>query len=296
MMDGSSDFLSEKYQERPIILSPPPVAASVTMTFPQSGQTQNFQAQRNQSVGYNLQQEFEALKADLDLDLSYSNATETIHDGLNGSSGPASRSETRSGETSDSLPAADVSLSSPGTGAPLHGPGSSTNSANSSGNGHVMSPPPSASTGNGSRVLSGGPSLLAPAANSPYSMAGHSHLNNHGHLNSHTPLSDALMRERSALSPSSSVGGTVGGPGLSSLLMNKNPGFASSLGSMPSRPQSVNDFSSILPRQQSGQAFSRLAQSGNFYSDMLATTNWIENLSPQDIMTMLDYWCNNNTL
>lgn len=57
-MDQSDYFQpAARAAERPIVLSPPPVALK------------EYTAERQQSVGYNLQQEFEALKADLDLDL-----------------------------------------------------------------------------------------------------------------------------------------------------------------------------------------------------------------------------------
>lgn len=75
-----NDFLNKPYAEKPIVLSPPPVNGASTNSFlgqlsqnSMSGLPINFHSQRNQSVGYNLQQEFEALKADLDLDLSLAN-------------------------------------------------------------------------------------------------------------------------------------------------------------------------------------------------------------------------------
>lgn len=70
-----NDFLNKPYAEKPIVLSPPPVNGASANSFLNSMSTLpiNFHSQRNQSVGYNLQQEFEALKADLDLDLSLAN-------------------------------------------------------------------------------------------------------------------------------------------------------------------------------------------------------------------------------
>lgn len=215
-MASNQDFLAPRYAERPIVLSPPPVEPS-SVTFQQivderSGTT--YHLQRNQSVGYNLQQEFEALKADLDLDLSQSN------DGAD-------------------------ELSSQSSGA--------THGAN----------------GLGSRVLSGGPSLLSPASNSAYGMA--------------PSLLENLLRD-SAISPAA---GTASA--LPSLLINKGSGFLPPLNSVPSRPQLVNDFSSFRQMNQ----FLRLQQPSSFYPDMLAFTSWLENLNPQEMVSMLDYWCNN---
>ncbi|OBA20687.1 hypothetical protein METBIDRAFT_71879 [Metschnikowia bicuspidata var. bicuspidata NRRL YB-4993] len=212
-MDAGADYMGEKFSARLIIFSPLPVetqAANVAFSG-STGMPENYHVQRNQSVGYNLQQEFEALKADLDLDLSYSNETEAAPE---------------------------------------------TSSAH-----EAVSEPPSA---HASLALSNGNSASA-----------------------HNPLQEPLMRDPSG-------GPAHGGPGLQALLMSKNAGFASLLGTLPSRPQSVNDFSSILPRLL-GQPFLRMQplQPGHFYLDMLAHTSWIENLSPLEIMTMLDYWCNN---
>lgn len=197
---------------------------------------QNYQ--RNQSVGYNLRQEFEALKADLDLDLSNSN--EGINDSNDRDSSSASSNVAIniSGSTGPNVPA--------------------SNSATTS------------------RVLSGGPSLLSPIGNSS---------NGNSNFGLALTISDSLLRDR-ALSPGSS-----NSSGLQALLNNKSTGFLPNLNSVPSRPQSVNDFSNLLPRQRT-QPFSRVLTS-NFYLDMLAFTGWIENLSPQDIIAMLDYWCNN---
>lgn len=239
---------------------------------------QGFQAQRNQSVGYNLQQEFEALKADLDLDLSHSNEDDESLNGSAGAGAPRSDSAAALGaesrENTRSQAPKPPKTTDFGSGAP-----------------GLSAPAPKAQQG-GSRVLSGGPSLLAPAANSPYSMNS-AHLT--GHNSGHGTLLDALMRERT-LSPLGTSGtpGTTGTTGtgvstggLQSLLMNKNTAF----GGLPSRPQSVNDFSSLLPQSQ----FLRVPQlhSGNFYLDMLAHTSWLESLTPQEILATLDYWCNN---
>lgn len=223
-MDPNPDFLSPKFKDRPIILSPPPVEQGTgNFSLNMGDQQIPINYQRNQSVGYNLQQEFEALKADLDLDLSNSNI-------------------------SDSMAANDVSS----TTAP-----SSTNMAQS-----------------GSRVLSGGPSLLSPTAS------------HHAYLGS--TLSENLLRD-----PAMSQGS--GNSGFHALLNNKSTGFLPPLSLVPSRPQSVNDFSNLMPQQKvsSQSQFLRLQLSNNFYPDMLAFTSWIENLNPQDVVTMLDYWCSN---
>lgn len=201
--------------------------------------------QRNQSVGYNLQQEFEALKADLDLDLSASN--EGVND----------VPDHNSSSTSSNLALGGNEASAPG-----NGTGGSHGGLGGSGNSTT-----------GSRVLSGGPSLLSAGGNASSTNFGLS-----------ASLSDNLMRDR-ALSPGASNQG-----GLQALLNNKSTGFLPNLTSVPSRPQSVNDFSNLMPRV-SQQPFSRAPSS--FYLDMLAFTSWIENLPPQDMLVMLEYWCNN---
>ncbi|EEQ40321.1 hypothetical protein CLUG_04449 [Clavispora lusitaniae ATCC 42720] len=218
-MDPNANFMSPKFKDRPIILSPPPVEQQGAGNFSLGSMDQpapNYQ--RNQSVGYNLQQEFEALKADLDLDLSNTNVNETLsgHD-LSSNAGPSSTTMAQSG----------------------------------------------------SRILSGGPSLLSPSTS------------NQGYLGSN--LSESLLRD-----PNLSSGN--GGSGLHGLLNNKSTGFLPPLSSVPSRPQSVNDFSNLMPRQKTSQ-FSRLQQTSNFYPDVLAYTSWMENLSQQEFMALLDHWC-----
>ena len=272
-MDGNSEFLGKTFLERPIMLSPLPAEAP-QMHFSQlSALPQGFQAQRNQSVGYNLQQEFEALKADLDLDLSFSNDTLAA--------GPAAPGSSEHGVGFQAGTARDLEHTAPLVllSASAAANGSSTSPLDSAASPKLLS-----GTGNASRVLSGGPSLLAPAANSPYSMNGPSLSQNHlSGINSH-PLLETLVRD-STLSPPA---GGVGTTGLSSFLL-KNSGFAALLGGLPSRPQLVNDFS-MMPRSQ---PFSRVQHLGNFYTDMMAHTSWIETLNPQEIVAMLDYWCNN---
>lgn len=256
-MDKNQDFVSPEYTSRPIILSPPPMEP-LTSSF--GGDSlrlgpQNYQ--RNQSVGYNLQQEFEALKADLDLDLSNSN------DGVNDAP-----------DRDSSSASSNIALNAGAPGS-AHGPQSQGSHGSHGPHGSHNTHGQSSNSASGSRVLSGGPSLLSPVSNASNSNFGLG-----------PSLSDNLMRDR-ALSPGASNSG-----GLQALLNNKSTGFLPNLNSVPSRPQSVNDFSNLLPRL-SQQTFSRVHNSSNFYLDMLSFTGWIENLSPQDMLIMLDYWCNN---
>ena len=79
---------------------------------------------------------------------------------------------------------------------------------------------------------------------------------------------------------------------------------------LSNRPQSVNDFSNIFNRQDQQQqqqsqtflSFTTQQQSqnqnqnqnqSNFYLDLIVFSNWIENLNPQDNLTMIDYLCSN---
>lgn len=199
-LDMKPAFLSPTFSGRPIILSPAPVEQN-SIAY-QSG-LPNYQAQRQQSVGYNLQQEFETLKADLDLDLSHSN------------DGVIEENE---------------------------------NSSSNSSNGNNANP----------RVLSGGPSLLSPTSMYSQNMA---------------PSLSENLRER-AISPS-----------VNSVLISSKSSFLPLAQQVPSRPQSVNDFGSLLNRLQ----FLRLHS--NFYPEMVAYTTWMENLNPPDVVTMLDHWC-----
>ncbi|CCE73173.1 Piso0_000196 [Millerozyma farinosa CBS 7064] len=72
-MEGSQSMSNLGYSKRPIVLSPPPLdpGAGVGLQFPPSGSIQAMRAEnrRQPSVGYQMQQEFETLTADLDLDL-----------------------------------------------------------------------------------------------------------------------------------------------------------------------------------------------------------------------------------
>lgn len=206
MANEFSDY--KAYLERPIMLSPAPGESDIR-SFQQNvneNHPQNFQSERNQSVGYNLQQEFEALKADLDLDLSYSNTPDgSLLSGLHTMAVP--------------------------------------------GNQRPMATPNSVSYGLPMNLgLTGG------------------------------IMQDTLARDR-ALSPSTHS------------LLGQNSGLVPSLSSVPNRPQSVNEFPSLLLRQQN-LALSSNKPSSNFYLDIILFTNWIENLNPQETLSMLDYWCN----
>lgn len=78
-------------------------------------------------------------------------------------------------------------------------------------------------------------------------------------------------------------------------LLNTNPALLLflPLAQVPDRPQLVNDFLSFFGRQQQHTPLDAQPQPQNFYLDLLLFTNWIENLSPQDNMTMIEYLCNN---
>lgn len=56
--------------------------------------------------------------------------------------------------------------------------------------------------------------------------------------------------------------------------------------SIPDRPQSAHDFANIFRRP----GLNQVPQS-NLYLDLLVFSNWIENLSPQDTVSMIDYLC-----
>lgn len=178
---------------RPIILSPPPLE--------QHQLPQGYNAQRQQSVGYNLQHEFETLKADLDLDLQKPSA---------GSDSPSSK-------------------------------------------------PPSNNPSPGSNTS---PGLLAPLASKLR----------------FSNLSDGLLLDL---------------PVQLNVLLSQS--FLPPLLTVPSRPQSVNDFSNFFGRQQQHQMLldQQEQRASNFYLDLLSYSNWIETLSPQDTITMIEYLCNN---
>lgn len=224
---------SPLFPERPIVLTPPPldqhtIAANLKSTLggllqlqPDLNQNPPYHGNRQQSVGYNLQHEFETLTADLDLDL-----TQNPHQ----------------------APAAIKH------------------------DGPVASPP---ATSKGF----GGHGLLAPSASG----------SKYGFMD----LNSASLLDQS-ISP-------VPKHPTSSLLLNANGGHSSGsflppLGNtIPSRPQSVNDFLNFFGREQQRQlALEHQEQlANNFYTDLLNYSNWIENLSPQDTITMIEYLCNN---
>ncbi|KAK6456105.1 uncharacterized protein RJT20DRAFT_96328 [Scheffersomyces xylosifermentans] len=238
--------------DRPIILSPPPLEqhkfahfASSTAT-PSNVAVQNplpvGHTDRQQSVGYNLQHEFETLTADLDLDLRNNKESKNSTNSTNSTSAVASAS----------------------------------------------------SMGNSQ-------SLLAPSA-SKYGFS--SDLLGTGGTN--TPLTGHPLLRETAISPIPNVAGA--NAGIASLLGNGNSNTATSsnsnnaasstataanfpLASIPNRPVSVNDFSNFFGRHQQVDALQQ--HSTSFFSDLLSFTSWIENLPPQDTVSMIEYLCNN---
>ncbi|KAG7664620.1 VTS1 [[Candida] subhashii] len=287
--------------ERPIILSPPPLehvmpfgvpsqdmaaaaantatnpttTTSNNSTAPSSGVSTGNTSQRQQSIGYNLQHEFETLNADLDLDLKNNQQLRFI--------------------ASHSVPSIEQQI---------HAASNNNNSLPALTGTHKQHQQPHPTK----------PGLLAPAA-SKYGMG--SELLGTSSSGATIPI----LRE-SALSPIQP--GNASG-GLASLLNNgsstttenntSSGGFLPPpLASIPNRPQSVNDFSNIFSRndqqhhlaqsfqqQQYNQPGSHLhpqqhtqqpTTQSNFFSDLLVFSNWIENLNPQDTITMIEYLCN----
>lgn len=245
-----NDFLNKPYAEKPIVLSPPPVNG--TASGPYQGQLGsnsmtglpiNYHSQRNQSVGYNLQQEFEALKNDLDLDLSLANDISASLYKLGYSGGEDLQSILLRPDHSAgaSASAQDVNLSAP----LMSGPNSGMDHA-SVGAGTGAS--------HGLQQRSGpGPGLLS---GSGYSM--------------NSSLLENLVRE---------------GLQLGKLASSFLPQL-----SAPARPQSVNDFSHSISNSHNGQL--QLHQNG-FIADMMLATTWMDSLSTHDMITVMDYWCNN---
>lgn len=226
---------SPLFSERPIVLTPPPleqhtIAANLKTALggllqlqPELNQNPSYHGDRQQSVGYNLQHEFETLTADLDLDLTQNQIPSTA--------APA-----------PIKPLAPVA--SPATAKGLTGPG-----------------------------------LLAPSATKYNFMDLNSTLS--PNLQSLSTITDHPVP---SLSLNSNGGGLNSGSFLPSLTK-----------SIPSRPQSVNDFLNFFGREQQRQlVLERQEQlANNFYTDLLNYSNWIENLSPQDTITMIEYLCNN---
>lgn len=251
LFSKNHEFLPS-YSDRPIVLSPPPVEhhgnGSVKLEQDSSAQSllqpqlpKDYLAQRQQLVGYNLQQEFEALKADLDLDLSMSNTVEENEGTPTASGGAGSSNESGNGTGAAGTP--------------------------SSLGGRFLSP-------NFSHGL--GSSLLENFTNLSSSNVPMGHLGN-------------------SMAPGAGAG--AGSHHLLGLLSSKSLSFLPPSLLVPSRPQSVNDFSNLLGRNQNINAasgLSRLQASGlSFYNDLIRFTSWMENLDPQDIVAMLDHWCNN---
>lgn len=241
------DFLNKQYAEKPIVLSPP-----VSTTVPYPGQLSsnpmsrlpmNFLSQRNQSVGYNLQQEFETLKADLDLDLSHAHDISASLYKLGYSGDDDSHSiQLRPDQNSNgSNSAPDISLTKP----LIAGPASSVDHA-------------SVGTGTGASH-----SLQQRPSNGPGLLLGSGYTMN-------SSLLENLVRE---------------GLPLGKLTSSFLPHL-----SAPARPQSVNDFSHSLGNQLTGQL---QLHHGGFISDMMQVTSWVETLPTHDMITVMDYWCNN---
>lgn len=245
-----NDFLNKPYAEKPIVLSPPPVNGNPSAPYQgqlgsnsMSGLPLNYHSQRNQSVGYNLQQEFEALKADLDLDLSLANdiSASLYKLGYSGDEDPQSillrpdRSAGGSGSAQD-VNLSTALMSAPNSGVDHASVGAGTGASHSLQQRSVH-----------------GPGLLS---NSGYSM--------------NSSLLENLVRE---------------GLPLGKLASSFLPQL-----SAPARPQSVNDFSHSIGNSHGGQL--QLHQNG-FIADMMQATSWIDSLSTHDMITVMDYWCNN---
>ncbi|MCP8718548.1 MAG: hypothetical protein M5F18_04520 [Asgard group archaeon] len=243
---------SGDYPQRPIVLSPPPLDST---SFNAVDALPTGHANRQQSVGYNLQHEFETLTANLDLDLT-----------------SPSRSITQS------APPPQQSVDA------------------------QLQQEPKQLLSSGSSAQSSKPALVAPSA-SRYEPRLRSELLG--------KTASSLLGETSAggLSPAQQF--TSLNPQLDSLLNKSSSNLVGSpsagnsflsghLAGIPNRPQSVNDFSSIFKRheqqqQQHQQFFSapQTSNQSNFYLDLIVFCNWIENLSPQDNITMIDYLCAN---
>lgn len=202
--------------------------------------------ERQQSVGYNLQQEFETLTADLDLDLMHRQS-------VDGGEGPGLVAPTPSGlaaPTPSGLAAPTPTTST--------APGTSGNSSGS----------------NGDKPIA--PSLLAPSASKYGGFATDL-------LGSASNGSRSLLKDHT-ISPMAAGGEQSG---LAQLLGKKS--FLPPLSAVPSRPLSVNDFSNFFRGQEQADK----KPQGSFYLDMIVFCNWIENLSPQDNITMIEYLCSN---
>ena len=218
-----NDFLNKGYAEKPIVLSPPPVNGPTSNSYDMSGLPSTFHSQRNQSLGHNLQQEFETLKADLDLDLSLANDT------------PASSYRLGCSAQDDSRLISLRSDSSRGT---VSAPTSAVD--------HSV----------------GGTGAVHSLQSRPGLMPRLTYLMN--------LMLETLVRDGVQL-------GKLGSSFLPQL-------------SAPARPQSVNEFKHSLGGLHSGKL--QLHQNG-LVSDMIQTTSWIESLSTHEIVTVINFWCNN---
>ncbi|KAI5949665.1 VTS1 [Candida margitis] len=242
----------------PIVLSPPPLdrAQPNSQQQIQLNQSeflpQNYQGNRQQSVGYNLQHEFETLTAELDLDLK------------------------NQGRMSQSVPP-PISLTQ--------------------GQNQFQVPQQHSATSS---------NLIAPAASKYNDASISSNLLNLGSANSAS--NSESQKETNSLSPAPQV--APSNPQLVSLLENRVQSSQPTGGllqppsaSIPDRPQSAHDFTNIFRR--TGHALTGFGNQGavsqqlqqqsmhqsNLYSDLLVFSNWIENLSPQDTVSMIDYLC-----
>ena len=256
--------------QRPIILSPPPLDQNsfnqslndLLISVPQG------HANRQQSVGYNLQHEFETLTANLDLDLTSS-----------------MRNITQSA------------------------PPNQQQQAQLQSHTHTNSQLLTTTDSNTKPAHSVKPTLVAPAASRYSSNLGSDLLGK---------STSSLLGDNNPVSPIQKFSSI--NTQLDSLLNNNISGTKSKTGTnspflsntgLSNRPQSVNDFTSIFNRQdqqpqQSFLSFTAQQQQqnqnqnqnqkqnqSNFYLDLIVFSNWIENLNPQDNLTMIDYLCSN---
>ncbi|KAI5966474.1 VTS1 [Candida pseudojiufengensis] len=283
-LNESQQSLTSSSSQKPIIFSPPTLSNNSTSKFTFNQQLpelpNDFNSNRQQSVGYNLQHEFETLTAELDLDLN-NNQIKPSH------SAPPEK---------DLQQQQQVPLKQ-----------------QKSGNDQITSDP----LVDFSRPTSNS-TLIAPSASKLNPSNPSSNL-----LNSNTSTNFNRSNEINSLSPTPSV--AASNPQINSLLDSK--GLRGATGSflhppsasIPDRPQSANDFTNIFnraghaftnfgasglqnqqqqqqPQQQQQQQQSQsqqlnLAPQSNFYSDLLIFSNWIENLNPQDTISMIDYLC-----
>ncbi|RLV93145.1 Protein VTS1 [Spathaspora sp. JA1] len=286
------------HSETPIILSPPPLdpqQQQEQLHFQLQQQQQQPQqhmslppfvpasmpqghSERQQSVGYNLQHEFETLTADLDLDLRNNLTDSSIH----------------------SKPPLEVPQ-------PQHLPTNSLNdNHNNNNNSGLMSPSVKYGGAGAAGVL--GADLLGISSSNSSSLLREAALSPIPHI---TSASLASLLKPNGASSFSTVNSTNNNPTPANTnVSSSTAGFLAPppLASIPDRPQSVNDFTTIFNRNDQLNSFQSYGQppqlqqqqqqqqvqvgQANFYSDLLVFSNWIENLNPQDNITMIDYLCN----